>query len=279
VEKILSDEFLTSVPESNILLLYINDEEISCVIADKKSSGFIAFETYTIEPESNPATTLKQLISTSSLLRHSNYRKVIFCSGFRRSTIIPEALFDPGQLKEQLSFSTFTGDDDELFSDEVGVIHAVNIFAVPESVYKLVTNHFDNTEVHHSSTASVTAFISEHKSGDGKYLYVIVHQSYLEIFVIHNSGLLFYNTFNYTTDEELVYYILFVSEQLNINTETGHLYLSGYISEDDNSFKLVSKYIGNVHISEKPSNYRFTYEFQLLPRGFANYLFNQMVCV
>jgi len=57
-----------------------------------------------------------------------------------------------------------------------------------------------------------------------------------------------FNAFDYKTPEDLIYYLLFTAEQLNMNPESFRLEFIGDISEDDAYFKIAYKYIRNVSI-------------------------------
>jgi hypothetical protein len=83
--------------------------------------------------------------------------------------------------------------------------------------------------------------------------YVHVLEQQLDIIVIANKKLLFYNSFNFNTKEDFIYYVLFVIEQLKLDVETIKLKLFGNIEEDDQLFNVCFKYVRNVSVFV-PSN-------------------------
>jgi hypothetical protein len=88
-----------------------------------------------------------------------------------------------------------------------------------------------------------------------------VNSSSFEIIAIKNQDLIFYNTFEYSTKEDFIYYILFTLEQLKLDPETIKTGLIGTINKDDELFKIIYKYIRFVEFS-KP-NYTYTTENNL----------------
>jgi Protein of unknown function (DUF3822) len=66
--------------------------------------------------------------------------------------------------------------------------------------------------------------------------------------VVENQKLLLFNSFDYQTKEDFIYYILFTAEQLQLNPETFKLQLLGEISEESDLFKIAFKYIRNVSL-------------------------------
>jgi hypothetical protein len=57
-----------------------------------------------------------------------------------------------------------------------------------------------------------------------------------------------FNSFEYKTPEDLIYYLLFTAEQLNLNPEYFKLEFLGDINEEDAFFKMAYKYIRNVFL-------------------------------
>ena len=78
-------------------------------------------------------------------------------------------------------------------------------------------------------------------------MYVNVAKTHLDVIVTNNSELLLINSFAYDTKEDFIYYILFVAEQLDLDTEKFLLTLSGVISKYDDIYKITYKYIRNIN--------------------------------
>ena len=75
-----------------------------------------------------------------------------------------------------------------------------------------------------------------------------ISQSLFDIVVLKDSKILFYNNFEYQTKEDFIYYVLFVSEQLGLNTEEFECVLMGAIKKDDDLYSIVYKYIRHVSL-------------------------------
>jgi len=57
---------------------------------------------------------------------------------------------------------------------------------------------------------------------------------------------LFFNSFDYNTPEDFIYYILFTAEQLQLNPENFKLEIIGDFTETDAYYTIVYKFIRNV---------------------------------
>ena len=74
------------------------------------------------------------------------------------------------------------------------------------------------------------------------------NKGHFEISVIQNQKLLLFNSFDYQTPEDFIYYVLFTAEQLNMNPEKFLLELIGAIDTESEFFKIAYKYIRNVSL-------------------------------
>jgi hypothetical protein len=62
------------------------------------------------------------------------------------------------------------------------------------------------------------------------------------------SEVVIFNSFDYQTPEDFIYYVLFTAEQLSLNPENFPLELIGNIDSESDFFKIAYKYIRNVSL-------------------------------
>lgn len=60
--------------------------------------------------------------------------------------------------------------------------------------------------------------------------------------------MIFFNSFQYQTAQDFIYYILFTYEQLELNTESNPLYLIGRVDTDDSYYEQAYTYIREVNV-------------------------------
>lgn len=105
---------------------------------------------------------------------------------------------------------------------------------------------FGAFEYKHFSSVLIENLLANEKNSDELKMYVHVANKHFEIIVIESGKLLLYNSFEHQTKEDLIYYILFITEQLNLNPETFKLILLGTIHKNDDYYNIVYKYVRNV---------------------------------
>ena len=67
-----------------------------------------------------------------------------------------------------------------------------------------------------------------------------------QIIILQNSKLIFYNSFTFASEIDVLYYILFVAEQFHLNPEEFLLILLGTIEEESAIYKIIFQYVRNV---------------------------------
>ena len=96
--------------------------------------------------------------------------------------------------------------------------------------------------------------LTKYKNNDGQTMIVNIDYMQMQITVIENSKLLFFNIFDYKSAVDCIYYILFVCEQLEINTENIKLEFMGDIKKDYELYDLAYTYIRHVNFVKRSVN-------------------------
>jgi hypothetical protein len=105
---------------------------------------------------------------------------------------------------------------------------------------------FGSFNYNHFSSLLIKHLITFSPKTETVQVFAHIAKSHFEIVVTKNQQLLLYNSFIYQTKEDFIYYLLFVAEQLKLNTETFKLRLLGNISTQDNLFTIAYKYVKDV---------------------------------
>ena len=70
----------------------------------------------------------------------------------------------------------------------------------------------------------------------------------MDIIVLDNKKLIYFNSFTYETKEDFIYFLLFALEQLELDPATVRVRLFGAIEEGDPYYDMCYRYIQNVSL-------------------------------
>lgn len=174
------------------------------------------------------------------------------------STFVPTALFDEEFIGSFLQFNTKVFETDFFTYDELPTHEMVTVYIPYVNMNNFFIDQFGSFTYKHSSTILVDKLLTFSKNIEDRKMFVHLTESHFEIVVVQNQKLHLYNSFEYKTPEDFIYYILFTAEQLQLNPEHFKLELLGKISEDDELFKIAFKYIRNVSLFNQDNDSTFS---------------------
>ena len=164
------------------------------------------------------------------------------------STFVPEALFDEHFLGSYLQYNTKVFETDFFAFDEITNYQMNTVYIPYVNINNFFIDQFGAFNYKHANSILVNKLLIASKNKDEKKMFIHINLGHFEIIVIQNQKLLLFNSFDYNTPEDFIYYILFTAEQLNLNPDNFPLELIGNIHTENDYFKIAYKYIRNVSL-------------------------------
>jgi hypothetical protein len=182
------------------------------------------------------------------------YDEVIVLHDSNLDTFVPTALFDEEFLGSYLQYNTKVFETDFFAFDTLLNYEMNHVFIPYVNINNFLFDQFSTFNYKHVNTILVSKLLELSKNNDEKQVYVHFSKNKFEIVVVQNQKLLLYNSFDFITPEDFIYYLLFTTEQLNLNPEHFKVQLLGLISDDSELFEIAYKYIRNVSLLDVSNN-------------------------
>ena len=199
---------------------------------------------------------LKQAFNSEIELR-SIFESVTIVYVNELSTMVPKALFNENNLADYLKFNSKILQSDFITYDDILINDSVNVYVPYVNINNYIFDKYGSFSYKHFSTILVEQLLTAEKNSESVKMFVNVSRNHFEIVVTKQSQLILYNTFEYTTKEDFIYYILFTAEQLQLNPENLNLILLGDIEKDDELYSIAYKYIRHVDFGERNDSYNY----------------------
>jgi hypothetical protein len=196
-----------------------------------------------------------------------------------KSTLVPSPLF-LNEVKENFArFNFTTPGNHKVLYDKIQNLDAKIVYELPESFVHLWTDIFP----HHTFSCHAGCFIDlvlliNKNSPFQKKVFVNVRKSFVDLAVPEGNKLLFFNSFEFRTKEDFIYYMIFVFEQLAINPEETELLLSGFIDRNSPLFDILYKYVKNIRFLSGSDAFKYSYRFAEIPEHYFFTLINSKLC-
>lgn len=172
------------------------------------------------------------------------------------NTFVPTSLFDVHFLASYLQYNTKVFETDFFTHDVIFPYEMNNVYVPFVNINNFLLDQYETFEYQNANSILVKQLLDLSKNKEEKQVFVHLQKEHFEIVVVKNQQLLLFNSFQYNTPEDFIYFILFTCEQLQLNPETISVQLFGNCTEEDAFYKIAFKYIRNctlLDVSNKAS--------------------------
>ena len=232
------------------LVLQVSLTEVSFCIKDTLKDKIETINSFSFDKISNPTEIEQSLIKifneTPEL--NTNFDEITVLHNNNLLTFVPSVLFDAQYISSYLQYNTKVFESDFFAYDLVTNNDMVTVYIPYVNINNFLIDRFGSFNYKHSFTILVKKVLEFSKNIDETQLYVHIQSDNFQIIAVKNQKLLLFNTFDYKTEVDFIYYLLFVAEQLNLNPEAVQLKLFGAVSKESNLYQIAYKYIRNVSL-------------------------------
>ncbi len=164
------------------------------------------------------------------------------------NTFVPKALFDEDYLGSYLQYNTQVFETDFFTYDDIPNYDMCNVYIPYVHINNFLIDQFGPFTYKSANSILVKRLLDLSKNVEEMQVYAHFGSERFELVVVQNQKLQLFNSFDYRTKEDFLYYLLFTSEQLGLNPENFKLQLLGRISESDEYYKMAYRYVRNVSL-------------------------------
>ena len=239
------------------LSIQVSLNGLSFCVADSVSKEILYGDKQVFPEELNPIAVLKELeqLFQKHGLTSKVFDEVVVIHSNTLFTMVPKPLFNVAELPHYLKFNSKVLPTDTLAYDEIKNQDIVNVYVPYTNINNYIYELFGEFSFFHNGSILVQSLLNSYAKTKETICFVHVGKRQLDITVTSGKNLKLYNSFLYETKEDFVYYLLFVLEQLALDTETVPVKFFGAIAEDDPRYQLCYRYIKHVTIFAPHSSY------------------------
>lgn len=164
------------------------------------------------------------------------------------SSFVPELFFDSNELGNYLQFHVKVFESDFFTHDKIDSLNLQNVYVPFVNINNCLIDHLGTFEYFHAHTILLQKLQKMVIDDESLKMFVHIQEEHFEIVVLKYSQLQFFNTFEYQSPVDVLYYILFTAEQLKLNPEQFPLLFLGKIDEKNPIFELTFQYIRHTEV-------------------------------
>jgi len=252
------------------LFVQLSETHVSWCILDNEKNKYVVIESFAsyLQEVAENIPWIRQPFDSVSLMIENN-----------RSTLIPAPLFDPEEKKSYFDFIHEKDDRTETLYDKLQQLEIVNVYDVCAKLLEAGLQIFPGAKIFHHSSALIQSIWMNYKNRiNGKKVFIHVRENDFDFLIFDGKQLNYYNAFHFRTPTDLLYYVIFVMEQLTLNPEETEVVLMGNIIKESELYDLLYRYIRNIEFVKRNTAFKYSYVFNEIPAHYFYPLLNLRLC-
>jgi len=212
-------------------------------------------------------------------LLNLKYKSVDIVYSPENFTLVPQVFYQPGSAEKFYGFNHEMEKGYNIDKTFLPKAEAWCIYTIPENLREFLTLKFPKAGVRHNLLPLVERALKENKNfPERNQVHLNFFRSYFELVVLSGTKLLMSNQFNYSGESDVIYYVLYVFDQLKLAPDTTELLLHGQLPQTDPLYQTFKKYIRKTLFAKPNSRFSYSYTFNQLPEHYFTSLLDFYKC-
>ena len=268
-----------NLTQSYYLSIQVNLNGLSFCILDPVRNKYIALSHQNFENDlafDDLLNTIENIVKKNDFLSHS-YKSIKFIWLSNKNTFIPSSYFNKDNPKKYFEFNQKLDDLDEIHYKELKYVDAYSVFVIPYQIANIFIKQFPDLNFYNQQIPFIEHALFKYHS-ESKKVFVNVNDEFIDLSITESGKLLLYNNFMYKTELDMIYFIMYVFDQFNLNTENTELILSGFIDKKTSIYSKLKGFISHLKFDKLPEDFSYSYTFNQVPPQSFTTLFNLHLC-
>lgn len=259
----IDEQFLHDRSLNCRLLLQVASDKLICAVIRTDNYTYIALKELTFAAGEHPVFFLQDPDRQNDPFFNRPYSSVKVMYDTGKSTLVPGPLYEEEKKEQYLRFTHLLEEDMLILSNPVKSCNARSIFAMDAGLYTAINSlPAEEIKLYHSSGPLIDGILFQFKMLREPALFIQVYPGHIELIVAENGKLKFYNRFTYRNLEDLVYYPLFVCEQMGLNPGSVQTWLSGEINRTSDAYTALYTYFYRLQMMPKDELFKYSYKLE-----------------
>lgn len=208
-------------------------------------------------------------------LSKKNYKTVLINYFDRHFTLVPANFYDTASLRPLLEFNVGAISNKIIITDDINADIKL-IYAMDEQLKSTLDTVFPGHRLRHTLSVASKLMLSSDELLKENIL-LSIYSDHIEMVVKQNQKLLLANQYSIKTQEDVLYYILFVLEQYQLNPLFVTITVAGTIDSNSPLITSLKKYVKQIHLAKGHKSLNWS-QVQGMPQHFHYTLINRLFC-
>jgi len=233
-------KFEAAEDKQQVLSLRIGKQHFTFAIANKSGLELYQLAYYSIEEWNE---NYWQDIMDSNPVLSDSFYEVLVAYDFSESLLVPSKEFKSEEAGALLNISYGVNSQSTIISESITGWQLYNIYSIPVEVKDWISQKFPTARFWHQYSLDVRNSIGVTEEGR---LQVDFRKTEFVVIAANRNNILLTQTFEYTTPEDVLFYLLKICKQFSLSREVVQLQLSGLVDKQSSLYKELYQYFINI---------------------------------
>ena len=221
---------------------------------------------------------VSDVIDSEDIFNHE-FKSIEILYASRKFTLVPQAFYGRGSIDKYLWFNNI---QEKGFTVEKNLFPKAEcwcIFDIPQNLSEYLSAKFPKSSVKNNLFPLVEGALKRNRPYPEKQqVHLNFFRDNFEMVVVNGSKLILCNIFNYKTDRDVLYHVLFTFDQLKLPPESTELIIHGQMPQISPVYHLFKKYVKLTAFARLDTTYQYSYTFSQLPEHYYSSLLSVYKC-
>lgn len=275
--EIIDESFEQKAFDQLCLTVQLSSYSFCFAIIDWTQSKQLLLKEYLIDEQADKHNTLSLLEAAfvQNTFLNKTYKKISVSFSNNLYTYVPSPLFDANAAKNYLQLNCKLSETDEVTFTSMKNLNAICIFAFDKKLKSFFDYQFPGAKYLHQTLVLCDAVLNNLKNKELPVVLINIKKNEFDILIVKDKKVELINTYSFTNADDLLFYVLYVMEQLSLNPDKQEVLISGEILKNSSIYERLIKYIRTVNFINRNNSIDYSYKFNELPEHFHYSLLNQ----
>lgn len=236
--------------KSSKLFIELGQRHLASFVVNSKTNQILAYEFFQLNDRLTPSLLNGYIVDKN--FSFNAFEAVFFVHNQKEFALIPSD-FHKNHLDKSI-LETIHGDLIPLQTliDELPQWEIVNIFGIEKSIYTSILAILPEAKHIHINSIYLKSAFKQLVNMHDQWIKVYFYPSFFNVVVMKDAQLQIMQSFYYETADDVIYFLINLTDQFLLDVTTLHMQVSGLIEEGFITFKELNKYFLNVSLELNP---------------------------
>lgn len=201
----------------------LSETSFSATLINEETITFLGSISFHVKKEFQIKEQIQQFLESKDLI-NSEYDDYSLSWSSKLSTLVPMNIFGVSSASDIFQ-TCFTKEiiSNDIDYNRLAELSIVNVYEIPLWVKSYFVIRFPRIIIQHEGSHFLRGIFSNSTFKLGAH--IALHDTYFMLVIVKHNELLFYNQFDYSNEDDVLYYLTFSLKQKQLLGEEGQLFL------------------------------------------------------